>query len=79
MKRLVEVTQRTIIDIDIPDELLTDEAIQEFSRTIFKVSGAEDLIKNAASYAVVYNTSHLEGLGDFTATEQSHDVEVEIL
>jgi hypothetical protein len=79
MKRMIEVTERTIIEIEVADDKLDDVSLANFSSYMFRVSTKEEMIKVAAEYVVRHNVDNVEGLGEVAFTEQSYDSSAEIL
>jgi hypothetical protein len=62
VKKLVKVVYEKEIEIEINDELLTEEAIQEFSRHMFSVTEADALFGYAA-FCIFDKHEFIEGLG----------------
>lgn len=64
MKRTVQVVTTKDIEIDIPDDKLTPQALAEFSSYMWKVEKPEQLFQYAAAQVAAYgDTRFLEGLG----------------
>ena len=61
--KTVRVTIEREIEITIPDNLLTEESIKEFSDYIFVVEQADDVFKYAAECLFNNNDDYVEGLG----------------
>lgn len=78
MKKTVCVTITKEIEIDIPDDMLTEEAVKEFSSTVFKVRDNDELFHYAASYVARNDDSFVEGLGTIKYKETYEDVHTEI-
>lgn len=80
MKKLVKVTIEKEIEIEIPDEMLTEEAIKEFCEHFYADMDSEDaIIKYAAQYVAQFDRSFVEGIGNVSYTELDETVETEIL
>jgi len=64
MKRKVTVITENEYEIEIDDELLTEESLNEFSSTIFKVDDIDELFETSA-YQIDYCNGEcfIEGLG----------------
>lgn len=77
MKKIYTVTITKEVEVDIPDELLTDEAIQEFAEYMFPVITEEELMEYAAQYVARWETNFVEGIGTIGYTILDEDVEVE--
>lgn len=78
MKKTVRVTITKEIEIDIPDEMLTDEALEEFSYYMFHVDSVEELFEHAGQYIARVDRDYVEGIGQVSYTEFFEDVETEI-
>ena len=79
MKKTVRVTITKEIEIDIPDEMLTDEALEEFSSYMFHVDSVEELFEHAGQYIARVYRDYVEGIGQVVYTELFEDVETEVL
>lgn len=78
MKKTVLVTITKEIEVDIPDEVLTDEYLEEFSSYMFYVDSVDELFEHAAQYIVRIDRDYVEGIGKVSYTELSEDIETEI-
>lgn len=76
MKNTYIVTITKEVEVDIPDEMLTDEAIQEFAEYMFPVTSKEDLLQQAAEYVARWETNFVEGIGTIGYIILDEDVEV---
>lgn len=76
MKKTFEVIITKEIEVDIPDELLTEEALEEFNAMITAGSTWEDYWKHAAQYVARLDHSFVEGIGQIGYTELYEEVEV---
>jgi hypothetical protein len=63
MKRTVQVTITKEIEVDIPDDKLTPEALEEFSSYMWEVTEPHELFTYAAEQFAQYGTCFVEGLG----------------
>ena len=79
MKKTVRVTITKEIEIDIPDEMLTDEALEEFSSYMFHVDSVEELFEHSGQYIARVDRDYVEGIGQVSYTEFFEDVETEIV
>ncbi len=79
MKKTILVTITKEIEVNIPDELLTEEHLEEFSSYIFPVDSVEDLFEHAAQYVARLDQSFVEGIGNVGYTELLEDIETEIV
>ena len=79
MKKTILVTITKEIEVKIPDELLTEEHLEEFSSYIFPVDSVEDLFEHAAQYVARLDQSFVEGIGNVGYTELLEDIETEIV
>ena len=79
MKKTVIVTIEKEIELDIPDELLTDEYLKEFSSYIHPVDSLEDLFEHAGQYVARIDRDYVEGIGKVSYTELFEDVTTEII
>ena len=79
MKKTMLVTITKEIEVEIPDEMLTEEAMQEFSQCIFHVNGESELFEYAASYVARFDRAYVEGIGTISYNETWEDVETEII
>lgn len=79
MKKTVRVTITKEIEIDISDEMLTDDALEEFSSYMFQVDSVEELFEHAGQYIARFDESFVEGIGKVSYTEIYEDVETEVL
>ena len=79
MKKIVRVTITKEIEIDIPDEMLTDEALEEFSSYMYSVDSVEELFEHAGQYIARFGQGFVEGIGKVGYTELFEDVETEVL
>ena len=79
MKKTVCVTITKEIEIDIPDEMLTDDALEEFSSYMFQVDSVEELFEHAGQYIARVDRDYVEGIGQVVYTELFEDVETEVL
>lgn len=79
MKKTVEVTITKQIEVNIPDEMLTESALKEFSSCIYTVVVIEELFKHAAECIVKHYSTFIEGIGDVGYVEVYEDVESEII
>ena len=61
--KTVRVTIEREIEITIPDNLLTEESLKEFSSYLFDVEQVDDLFKYAAESLFDNNDDYVEGLG----------------
>ena len=62
VKKTVIVTIEKEIDLDIPDELLTEEHLEEFSSYMFPVDSVEDLFEHAGQYVARLDQFFVEGI-----------------
>lgn len=79
MKKTVLVTITKEIEVDIPDEMFTDEYLEEFSSHMFYVDSADELFEHAAQYIARHERNFVEGIGNVSYTELSEDIETEIV
>ena len=79
MKKTVLVTITKEIEVDIPDEMLTEEYLEEFSSYMFYVDSADELFEHAAQYVSRFGQSFVEGIGNVSYTELLEDIETEIV
>lgn len=79
MKKTVLVTITKEIEVDIPDEMLTEDVLIEFSSSMYKVDQIEDLFAHAAEYVARFDRSFVEGIGNVSYTELLEDIETEIV
>lgn len=79
MKKTVLVTITKEIEVDIPDEMLTEEVLIEFSSSVYKVNQIEDLFAHAARYTARFDRNFVEGIGNVSYTELLEDVTTEIV
>lgn len=79
MKKTVIVTIEKEIELDIPDEMLTEESLKKFSSYMFPVDSVEDLFESAAQYIARFDQSFVEGIGNVGYTELHEHIETEVL
>ena len=79
MKKTVIVTIEKEIELDIPDELLTEEHLEKFSSYMFPVDSANDLFEHAGQYVARLDRSFVEGIGNVGYTELHEHIETEVL
>lgn len=79
MKKTVIVTIEREIEVDIPDEMLTDEYLKEFSSYMHHVNSVEDLFEYAGHYVARFDQSFVEGIGNVGYTELHEHIETEVL
>lgn len=79
MKKTVRVVITKEIEIDIPDEMLTDDAIMEFSSYMSHIDSVDELFEFAGQYVARLDMDFVEGIGKVQYTEFYEDVETEIL
>lgn len=77
MKKTFAVYIEKHITIEIPDKLLTEEALDEYCRTIQLGADWDDYWKHAAQYVARVDSSFVEGIGRVNYLESFEDVEVE--
>lgn len=81
--KLVTVTQTTVLKVDIPDELLTPEAIEEFEVMKFDIKADPDNLFRYVSMLYVKHFRTIGGVGivgeDLKVDQlaQYHDILVE--
>lgn len=63
MKRTVVVTEETTLEIDIPGDMVTPEALAEFSSLMFKVENPNDIMRHAAIRIALHGDVFIEGMG----------------
>ena len=78
MKKTVIVTITKAIEVDIPDEMLTEDYLDEFRSYMFYVDSADELFEHAAQYIARNERSFVEGIGNVGYTELLEDVTTEI-
>ena len=79
MKKTVIVTIEKEIELDIPDEMLTDEYMEKFSSYTYLVDSVEDLFEHAGQYVARFDQSFVEGIGNVGYTELFEDITTEML
>lgn len=79
MKKTILVTITKEIEVNIPDEILTEECLEKFSSYMFPVDSVEELFEHAAQYVARLDQSFVEGIGNVGYTELLEDVETEIV
>ena len=79
MKKTVLVTITKEIEVDIPDEVLTEEYLKEFSSYMFPVYSIEELFEHAAQYVARFDRDYVEGIGHVGYTELLEDITTEIV
>ena len=79
MKKTVLVTITKEIEVCIPDEMLTEDALFDFISSMHKVEQIEDLFFHAASCIARFDQSFVEGIGNVSYTELLEDIETEIV
>ena len=79
MKKTVLVTITKEIEVDIPDDMLTEEHLEEFSSYMFPVDSANDLFEHAGQYVARLDHSFVEGIGNVGYTELHEHIETEVL
>ena len=62
MKKNVIVTIEKEIELDIPDEMLTEEHLEKFSSYTFPVESVEELFERAGQYVARFDQSFVEGI-----------------
>lgn len=62
MKKTVIVTIEKVIELDIKDECLTDEALDEFEGCIFKLDDKDTRVDSLFAY-VAEQVANYEGIG----------------
>jgi hypothetical protein len=78
VKKTIEVTQTTTVEVDVPDEMLTPESLAEFSKFMFPIENSEQMLLHVAKQVVRHNISFVEGVGDVVFIEQDYDVSAQI-
>ena len=63
MKKTVRATIEKELLIDIPDEMLTPEHVDAFSKTMWKIDGPDELFEHAGRQIAYYGPIFVEGLG----------------
>ena len=79
MKKTVIVTIEKEIELDIPDEMLTEEHLEEFSSYTFPVESVEELFERAGQYVARFDQSFVEGIDHVGYTVLLEDIETEIV
>ena len=79
VKKTVIVTIEKEIELDIPDEMLTEESLKKFSSYMSPVDSTEDLFEHAGQYVARIDQSFVEGIGHVGYTELLEDIETEIV
>lgn len=79
MKKTVIVTIEKEIEVDIPDEMLTEEHLEKFSSYMFPVDSVDDLFEHAGQYVARFDQSFVEGIGNVGYTELHEHIETEVL
>lgn len=79
MKKTVLVTITKEIEVDIPDEMLTEEYLEEFSSYMFHVDSVNELFEHAGQYIARIDRDYVEGIGKVSYTELLEDVTTEIV
>ncbi len=79
MKKTVLVTITKEIEVDIPDEMLTEEYLEEFSSYMFHVDSVDELFEHAGQYIARIDRDYVEGIGKVSYTELFEDVTTEII
>lgn len=77
MKKTFEVTITKQIEIDVPDEVLSDEYLASFSKFFFDCTDLEEYWKYIAQYVARLDSSFVEGVGEVKYKELNGDVEVQ--
>jgi len=76
MKKTYTVTLTKDVEVDIPDELLTEDEIREFAGYMFPVKTKEEIAQYAAEYVARWENNFVEGLGSIGYTILDENVEV---
>lgn len=63
MKKTVTVVIEKEIEIAIPDELCSQEVIDEFSEFMFPIESADDLFEYVAAQIAMHGATFVEGVG----------------
>ena len=79
MKKTIRITITKEIEVCIPDEMLTEEVLIEFSSSVYKVNQIEDLFAHAARYTARFDRNFVEGIGNVSYTELLQDIEAEVV
>ena len=79
MKKTILVTITKEIEVNIPDEMLTEEHLEEFSSYMFPVDSVGELFEHAAQYVARFDQSFVEGIGNVGYTELHEHIETEVL
>lgn len=79
MKKTVLVTITKEIEVCIPDEMLTEEHLEEFSSYMFPVGSVDELFEHAGQYIARIGENFVEGIGKVGYTELLEDVTTEIV
>ena len=79
MKKTVIVTIEKEIELDIPDEMLTEEHLEEFSSYMFPVDSVDDLFKHTGQCVARFDQSFVEGIGNVGYTELFEYITTEIV
>lgn len=77
MKKQFIVTITKEIELEIPDELLTEDHILDFSEVMYPISSEEEYWEHAAQYVARTDHAFVEGIGQIDYREIYEDVEVE--
>ena len=79
MKKTFEVIITKEIVVEIPDELLTEETLEEFNAVIASGSSMNDMWEHAAQYVARLDSSYVEGIGQIDYLETKENVKVKEL
>lgn len=76
MKKTFSVQITKIVEVEVPDKVLTDDQIKEFSSFMFPVSGEEDILQYVAQSVAVYEDGYVEGVGNVGFKILSEEIDV---
>ena len=79
MKKTILVTITKEIEVNIPDEMLTEESLKKFSSYMSPVDSADDLFEHAGQYVARFDQSFVEGIDHVGYTVLLGDIETEIV
>lgn len=76
MKKTFSVQITKIVEVDVPDEMLTDDQIKEFSSLMFPMSEKEDILQYVAQSVAVYEDGWCTGIGNVGFKILSEEIDV---
>ena len=79
MKKTVRVTIEKEIEIDVYDDIASEEFLNSFSKVMWPVDSVDEIFEYIATRIAEYGNNFVEGVGRASRSDESAEIEYKVV